>query len=181
MKLRTIVAGVAALALAAGAGAQDMSKFKDGPVITGFGKTAPIESDLPIPKKTVYKVMFDISAAAKPGEVNRTLDSAARFINMHVAAGVPEKNIRVVVVVHGKGGDDLTNDTFYGARNEGKANANAPLIAQLLAHGVQIYICGQSATAYGVSKGDLLPGVKMSLSAMSAFALLGQQGYVLLP
>ncbi|WP_374529250.1 DsrE family protein [Novosphingobium sp.] len=170
-----------ALALAGAAAAQDMSKFTDGPVITGFGKVTPIESDLAIPKKTVFRVILDVGTAAKPGEVNRGLDSAARFLNMHVAHGVPEKNIHIVVVVHGKAGDDLTNDTFYAARNEGSANATAPLVKQLLAHGVKVYICGQSATAFGISKADLLPGVQMSLSAMSTFAIYEQRGYVLLP
>lgn len=170
-----------ALALAGAAGAQDMSKFTDGPAITGYGKVAKVDYDLPIPKGAVFKVILDVNAAAKPGEANRGFDSAARFINMHVAAGVPERNIKVVVIVHGPASGDLGNAAFYGAHHDGAANANAGLIQQLLAHGAQVYLCGQSAVAFGIGKGDLLPGVKLSLSAMTAVALFEQQGYVLLP
>jgi len=179
MRATGLLGAIITLALASPAAAQDMSKFTDGPVISGFGKVTPVESDLPLARKTVFKVVLDGSVAARPGEANRTLDSAARFLNMHVAAGVPEKNIHIVVIVHGKAGYDLTNDAFYAVRNEGKANANAPLLAQLVAHGVLVYICGQSAAAFGIAKADLLPGVRMSLSAMTARAVFEQQGYVL--
>lgn len=178
LKNNWIVTACAALALAGTAAAQEMSRFRDGPAIIGFGKTVPIESDLPIPRKTVFKVVLDGSAGAKVGEPNRTLDSAARFINMHVAAGVPERNIKVVVIMHGQASGDLTNDAFYGARHDGAKNMNVDLIRQLAAHGAQIYLCGQSAVAFGIGKGDLAPGVKLSLSAMTARALFEQQGYV---
>ena len=110
-----------ALALAGAAGAQDMSKFTDGPAITGYGKVAKVDYDLPIPKGAVFKVILDVNAAAKPGEANRGFDSAARFINMHVAAGVPERNIKVVVIVHGPASGDLGNAAFYGAHHDGAA------------------------------------------------------------
>ena len=46
---------------------------------------------------------------------------------------------------------------------------------------VKFYLCGQSAAAQGIGKGDLLPGVKMALSAMTMHALLDQQGFSLNP
>ena len=179
MNSKSIFVALAALALASSATAQDMSRFKDGPVVTGFGKTVPIESDLPIPRKAVFKVLLDGSTGAKPGEPNRTLDSAARFLNMHVAAGVPLRNVRIVVVIHGQASIDLTSDAFYGQRRDGATNANGDLVRQLVAHGVEVYLCGQSAAAFGITKADLIPGVKVSLSAMTARALYEQQGYVL--
>lgn len=179
MGTKWIAVAMAWLALANPVAAQDMSRFKDGPVITGFGKTVPIESDLPIPGKTVFKVILDGSTGTKPGEPNRTLDSAARFMNMHVAAGVPERNIRIVVIIHGQASVDLTADAFYGPRRDGAKNANADLIRQLVAHGVEVMLCGQSAAAFGITKADLVPGVKVSLSAMTARALFEQRGYVL--
>ena len=42
-------------------------------------------------------------------------------------------------------------------------------------------MCGQSAAGQGVKKTDLLPGVELALSAMTAHALLQQQGYTLNP
>ena len=46
---------------------------------------------------------------------------------------------------------------------------------------VSTIVCGQSAACYGVKTDDLLPGVEMAVSAMTAHALLQQQGYTLNP
>ena len=62
-----------------------------------------------------------------------------------------------------------------------KDNANAAIVAALLDNGVRVILCGQSAAAMGIAKSDLLPGVEMALSAMTAHALLQQQGYALNP
>ena len=43
------------------------------------------------------------------------------------------------------------------------------------------FVCGQSAAYYGVATDDLLPGVEMALSAMTAHALLQQQDYSINP
>ncbi|HBH44411.1 MAG TPA: hypothetical protein DDY28_08390, partial [Hyphomonas atlantica] len=42
-------------------------------------------------------------------------------------------------------------------------------------------LCGQTAAYRDVTKADLLPGVEMSLSAMTAHAQLQQDGYTLNP
>ena len=179
------VTAALALGLVSGAplAAQDMAGFSKGPVFTEYGAVARVESDLPVGPETHFKVVYNVHEGAEPGEVLRAFDTAARFINMNVAAGVPEKNIAVALVVHGKAGWDLTSDAAYAAHFDGKAQANASgkLVGQLLAHGVKIYICGQSAKAMGIDRSDLIPGVQVALSAMDAFALLQQQGYVLLP
>ncbi|MDT3272587.1 DsrE family protein, partial [Shewanella sp. SP2S2-4] len=44
-------------------------------------------------------------------------------------------------------------------------------------HGVKFYICGQSAAYFDLTSTSLLPGVDMALSAMTAHAILAQQGY----
>ncbi|MBI1364688.1 MAG: hypothetical protein GC153_01850 [Alphaproteobacteria bacterium] len=152
------------------------SPFHPGPVIPEFGKVASVETDMPIPAGTDFKVQFDVTDAAKPGEINRSFDTAARFINMHVENGVPLDHIHLALVVHGP----ATNDLLAKSK-DGSANANAPLVAALIKNGVDIYLCGQAAAAHGVAKKDLLPGVKLALSAMTAHALLSQQGYSLNP
>ncbi|OYY71583.1 DsrE family protein [Sphingomonas sp. 28-63-12] len=155
--------------------------FAAGPVFREFGKVAAVDADMPVPPDTMFKVAFDISDPAKAGEMSRAIDSAARFINMNAAAGVPPANIHVALVVHGRAGFDLTRQPFYAAHNAGLANGSEALVAALLAHGVDIYLCGQSAAGLGIGKGDMLPGVKMALSAMTAHALLQQRGYTLNP
>ena len=168
------------LALSQPASAQ-MENFKTGPVFEDFGATAPVQTDEPVAKDAQFSIAFDVSTAAEPDKINRTIESAARFINMHVAAGVPEENIHLAIVVHGGAAFDLTNQAFFAAHKDGRDNTSAAAIAQLQDHGVEFYLCGQSAAAHGITNVDLLPGVKMSLSAMTAHALLQQQGYTINP
>jgi intracellular sulfur oxidation DsrE/DsrF family protein len=155
--------------------------FHPGPVFTTFGPIATVASDMPIAKDTVLRTGFNVSEKAKPGELSRAIESAARFINMHVDAGVPLANIHVAIVVHGPASTDLLKPEAYAARNDGAANGSADAIAALTARGVEIWQCGQSAAAMSIAKGDLLPNVKMALSAMTAFALLQQRGYTVNP
>lgn len=179
--MKTLLCLFAVSLLAAPAAAQDMSAFTYGPVFGEFGPVADVETDMDIPDDAHFRVAFDVSDPAEPGEVSRHLETAARFINMHVRAGVPEERVQVAIVVHGRAGFDLLHDAAYGERNEGAPNANLPLIAALQEHGVQIIICGQSATGLGIAKDDLAPGVEMALSAMTAHALLQKRGYTVNP
>jgi len=55
------------------------------------------------------------------------------------------------------------------------------LIKELTENGVEIYLCGQSAAYYGIEKKDLLPNVRMALSAMTAHAILQQKDYTVNP
>ena len=169
------------LALSVPAAAQELpSSMTPGPVFP-FGPVAEVKSDMPIPEGTEFKMAFDLSDAAPAGEANRGLVTLARFFNMHVRAGVPEDNIHLAAVVHGGAGVDLLNEAAYAKRRDGKENANAAIVAALLDKGVRVILCGQSAAAMGIAKSDLLPGVEMALSAMTAHALLQQQGYALNP
>jgi intracellular sulfur oxidation DsrE/DsrF family protein len=150
--------------------------FRDGALIEGYGKIADVPGAAAIPRDALFKVSWDLAKAAESGELNRGLDTVARFMNMHHAAGIPVKQLQLAVVVHGGAHRDLLAEAAYGG-----ANPNAPLIAQLVDHGVQVTLCGQTAAYYGVTEKDLLPGVSLSLSAMTAHALLQQRGYTLNP
>ncbi|MFZ5702288.1 MULTISPECIES: DsrE family protein [Pseudomonadota] len=155
--------------------------FHAGTVIPEFGPVASAEGHMPIPVEATFSIAFDVSEPGKPGSLNRTIESAARFINMHVEAGVPREAIRIAVVAHGQASFDLTNAATYAAKHDGAANANLAAIATLLQHDVQFILCGQSAAALGIKREQLAPGVKLALSAMTAHAQLQQQGYTLNP
>lgn len=159
--------------------AAQMSAFKDGTAIVGFGKYMPISSHT-VNADTVLKVAFDVAAPAKAGEVNRKFDSLARFINMHVASGVPIANIELALVVHGKASFDLLNNDAYQKINNTN-NANAPLLAALLANNVKVILCGQTAAVNQLTQPQLVKGSHIELSAMTAHALLQQQGYTVNP
>jgi intracellular sulfur oxidation DsrE/DsrF family protein len=171
---------LAALALTTPLAARDMGAFHPGPVFRDFGPIADVPGIGTVPADTEFAVAFDVSEAAKDGERNRGFEGAARFINLHVAHGVPEGNIRIAVVVHGKAVNDLLSPEGRRAHKL-VDNASAAMVAALLDHGVRFIVCGQSAAASGVKQGELLPGAEMALSAMTAHALLQQRGYTLNP
>lgn len=176
LKIAALI-GVLFMSQTANAGRED---FHPGPAIPEYGRIADVENEFPIAEGTVFQVTFDIADRADAGEINRSIESAARFINMHVAAGVPEENIHLALVIHGGAVKDVVLDNLY-TEETGEVNANTALVATLLEHGVRIYVCGQSATYQDVRNDDLLPGVTMALSAMTAHAQLQQEGYTLNP
>ena len=70
--------------LATPASAQDMSAFETGPVFEDFGPHAAIDGIEPFAADTEFAHSFDVAEPAKAGGRNRGIESAARFINMHV-------------------------------------------------------------------------------------------------
>ena len=184
MKIRTLSLIIAALIMSATPAFAGPDAFKQGQTIPEFGKIAEVKVDQPVYRHHKFKVLFDVSKQADAGELNRNLVSAARFINMHTAAGVKEKNIKIAIVLHGGAAKDVTRADYYKGAQEGadkKENANAALVKALTEHGVDFYVCGQTAAYYDIKNEDLLPDVKMALSAMTAHALLQQKGYTLNP
>ncbi len=174
-RLLSLAACTAALASASPAMA-GADAFHPGKVIEGFGAVATVDAATAIPRDATFRIAFDVAEPAEPGTVNRRIDSAARLLNMHAEAGVAAGNTRIAIVVHGRASMDLVTDERYGGEN-----ATAELIAALIDAGVAIILCGQTAAYYDIEAKDLLPGVAMSLSAMTSHALLQQQGYTLNP
>jgi len=154
--------------------------FVEGPLITEFGKIAKVDSDMPITDGTALQVSFDVANQATEGELNRQIESAARLLNMHVQAGADPANLKLAIVVHGGASKDLLATQYY-ERRFGLPSKNAALLSQLMKHNVSIFLCGQSAAYHDIAKAQLVPSVKMALSAMSAHAVLQQQGYTLNP
>ena len=165
----------AASCLASGAGAAP-ADFHAGKIIADYGRVATVADAPALAPDSEFKVVFDVSEAAEKGKLNRQLESAARFLNMHAEAGVASANLHLAIVVHGSAAMDLVNDEKYGGEN-----ANAGLIAALSAAGVKIGLCGQTAVYRDIGADDLLPGVQLGLSAMTLHAQWQQAGYTLNP
>jgi intracellular sulfur oxidation DsrE/DsrF family protein len=170
----TALAFVLAMALVAPATAQtpSLEAFDTGPVFEEFGPHAPVDGASTIPSLSRFDIAFDVADVAKEGARNRSFESAARFINMHAAAGVSLDRMNLAVVVHGRAVTDLVS---------GQANRSEPMVRAMLERGVRFIVCGQSAAAYGVRAEQLIEGVEMQISAMTAHALLQQDGYTVNP
>ncbi len=177
--MKRIMAVLATTLVAAAPLAAQAKKTEPGPVIQAYGDTYPVpEAGLQPPADMQYKVVFLVTDAPdKAGAVNFGINSAARFINMHVRAGVPLENIHVAVVVHGPATRDVLNEAAFQERYHAD-NQNVGLIKALTAVGTKLYVCGQSAGGRGIGQADLADGVTLALSAMTAMVLLKQQGYV---
>ncbi|MBH5321012.1 DsrE family protein [Aurantiacibacter sediminis] len=162
--------------------AQSMPEgFANGPVFEDFGPHASVEDVEALPAHTELRHSFDVASQSLDRR-NRGFESAARFVNMHAANGVNAERITAVVVVHGSAVLDLLTDEALATREgEPEVNPSGDMVRAMIGGGVRFIVCGQSATAQGVSRDELIPGVEMALSAMTAHALLQQQGYTVNP
>ena len=100
---------------------QEKEKMHPGKVIPNYGKIATVDADMKLTAETKLKISFDVAGKSKDTTVNRSFDSAARFINLNVESGADPKNVKVAIVVHGTASIDVTKSEFYSAANNGKA------------------------------------------------------------
>jgi intracellular sulfur oxidation DsrE/DsrF family protein len=152
-----------------------------GPVILSAGAVFPVEVTFPTPGSLEYQVAFEVATTAEEADqLNVGLNTVARFINMHAQAGVPLENIRPAIVVHGPAGWDLLDHESYQSRT-GLPNPNAELLRELMEFGTRVILCGQTAASRGIPTHGLLEGVEISLSAITAFVVLQEEGYTVNP
>ena len=177
---------VAAFLTAAPASAQDRVQdgaptFELGPVFGDFGPHVAVPGVAEFPADEAFRHSFDVAEGAEGEARNRGIESAARFVNMHAAAGVDPDNIQVAVVVHGSAIRDLLTDDRRKARDFGDVNPSGAMVRAMLAKDVRFIICGQSLIGSGYRADELIPGVEIALSAMTAHARLQQRGYTVNP
>jgi intracellular sulfur oxidation DsrE/DsrF family protein len=148
-----------------------------GPVIKSTGFSIKVENPtFSIPAGHVFKALWEINQGDTMS-VNQQLTTIARFLNVHARHDIPVSQLQTAAVVHGGGWTALLTDEAYGARYGGKANPSKQLVQELLANGTQLVLCGQTAGSRGIKREELLPGVTVAISAMTAFNLFQSQGY----
>lgn len=152
-----------------------------GPLVPNYGAVWAVPNlDVPVDTEKVYRVVFDIyNSPENPAAVNSSLNTLARFLNMHAQAGVPAENLQVAGVIHNKASKDLLDAAAYEERY-GVPNPNRQLIQELRAAGAQLYLCGQSAYSRKIDREQMVPGIKVGLSAMTIFLELDANGYQLI-
>ncbi|MBS9464123.1 DsrE family protein [Flagellimonas sp. 389] len=154
---------------------------KAGPVIENYGKVWEIKNpDFKTDVNQEFKVVFDImNSPESHSEINRTIETAARFLNMHAQGGVHVEQLKVALVVHNKASKDITHNEAYNAKY-GVDNPNYNMVKSLMDAGVEIIYCGQSSKSRNFPKEELIPDVKIALSAMTALIQLQNNGYQLI-
>ncbi len=151
---------------------------KAGPVIQNFGEVYTVEtSGFPTDTLLNFKVVFDIMESPESHtQINRQIETVARFLNMHSQNGVSPKQLMVYMVFHNEATKDIITDDAYTERFNTK-NPNADLMNQLMDAGVGVVLCGQSSKARNVPISEAFTGVRLALSAMTALIQLQEEGY----
>ena len=156
-------------------------EISKGPILKEFGNVYEIENpDLLLENNKTYKVIFDVYTNGENIEkINPSINTVARFINMHAQTGIKLKDMEIVLVLHGKATKNVLNDDAFMKKYKTE-NPNSKLIAALKEVGVKTYVCGQSLTYHGFQKNDLSKNVGMSLSALTALVYYQTKGYQLI-
>jgi len=154
-----------------------------GPVIESAGPTFGVpDPTFTMPADHTYRVVWEVvEGASEPDAIDPELATVARFYNLHARHGVPSERIRLAAVVHGGGWRALLDADAYAARFDGAENPSRRLVEELVANGVQIVLCGQTAGSRQIAQEDLLPGVTIAWSAMTALHWFQSEGYTLNP
>ncbi len=152
-----------------------------GPIIQEYGEVFTVGNpDFKVDTTITYKAVFDImNSPVSHEEINRSIETVARFLNMHVQNGVPAEQLKAAVVIHNAASKDVLSNEAYKKRY-GTENPNAGLIQALLKADVPIIFCGQSAAARGIPKEDMIDGIQLALSAMNALIQLQDKEYRLI-
>ncbi len=151
-----------------------------GPVIMHGGMSAEVpDATFKVPEGHVFKVMWEINVGSDSA-VNQQLGTVARFYNLHARNGIPVERLHAAAIFHGTGWYALLTDSAHTARF-GRPNPSRPLVEELLRTGARLAMCGQTAAFRGVKREELLPGVDLAISAMTALSVFYAEGYRLNP
>ena len=154
------------------------------PAINGgkYSGVFPVPGITEVPDPDMqYKLLFEMTQRNPDSLLNEpdmNLVEIARIINLHVASGIPLKNISVVVVVHGGALNSISTNPSYQKRFK-MDNPNLKLIKDLEKVGTRFISCGQAMNFINIKKDELLPEVKVSFTAQTALTGYQLKGYVL--
>lgn len=156
--------------------------YGPGNVIPEYGQTFEIESpDFETNTSEKLKAVIDVNRQFDKSSPNKLIETAARYLNMHEKAGVPEENMKLALVIHGSAVFDVLKDEYYSEKYPSEdTNPNLPLIEELVKNGVRVILCGQSASHHGVTRQKADGSVELALSAMTALVQLQNDNYQLI-
>lgn len=150
------------------------------PIIVGFGGVVPLPNAAEKPRAGA-KIVFDVTADAKPGDVNKGLDRAARLLNLYGAAGLKASDLKITIVLHGEATKSALDDDFYPPRFGVERNPNLPLIRDLQKAGVEVFVCGQALNYKGFPESAVAKEIPIADAALTVTVNRQQDGYGYLP
>jgi intracellular sulfur oxidation DsrE/DsrF family protein len=129
------------------------------------------------PARQGAKVVLDVTADSKPDEVNRGLEAAARYLNLHAQAGHTADEAQLAVVLHGGATKATLADEHFARRLDARGNPNRELIRRLKDAGVELLVCGQSLARSGYEPSEVMPEIGLAVSALTANVNKQLDGY----
>ncbi|MBY0504475.1 MAG: DsrE family protein [Bryobacteraceae bacterium] len=135
----------------------------------------PLKIDIPVVLRDV-KVAFSVATLAFEGDL-----PACMFHLQLITADIAQwrATSRVIAVFHTNAGHVALHDAAYNAeRMIATGNPYKGLLSDLMERGVEIELCGATATVHRWGNEDMLPGIKVNTDAMSRISQLVQEGFV---
>ncbi|MEP6710846.1 MAG: DsrE family protein [Ferruginibacter sp.] len=146
-----------------------------------YSGVVPVKDPTEIPDPKIdYKLLFELTSKnpdSVAAELNYGLVEVARIINLHAASGIPVNKIMPVLVIHAGALVAICNNEYYKKRYK-LDNPNLKLIKDLENIGAKFIACGQAMAFFDVKKEDLLPEIKISLTAQTVLSSYQLKGYV---
>lgn len=150
------------------------------PIIPNVGGVVPV-ADAAEPPRKGSKVVFDITADAKPADLNKGLERVARLLNLFGAAGLKATDVRVALVLHGEATKSALSDAAYKERVGPGTNPNLALIAELRKAGVEVFVCGQALAYKGFGRAEVAGDVRVASAALTVVVNKQADGYSYVP
>lgn len=137
------------------------------PEIIGISKTKQI--------RVAYDVKDDVWEAG----IGKALYYVRGLLEAYKSLGVPERELKISVVLHGPTVYWALNDDAYRQYKNDPFdfNPNAQVLRELTEHGVSVEICNSTMKGKGWIASDLLPGMVVVHDAYTRLIDLQQQGY----
>lgn len=146
------------------------------PLIVGYGAIAPQPTAAEQPRKGV-RIVFDITSEARPDELNKGLESVARYLNLNAQAGHAPSDVRLALVLHGPATKAALSDAAYTIKAGSTKNPNLPLVRELKKHNVEVFVCGQSLARSKFPLTEVAEEFSVAASAMTVNVNKQQDGY----
>ena len=135
----------------------------------------PLRIDIPV-RLNELRIAFSIADLAFEGDLPACIFHL-QLITKNIADW--DAKARVIAVFHTNAGHVTLHDDAYNIeRKVAIGNPYRQMLAELMKSGVEVELCGATATVHNWGNDDLLPGVKVNTNAMARMSELARQGFV---
>ncbi len=134
---------------------------------------------LTVQTKDNIRVAYDVKDDEWDAGIGKALYYVRGLLQSYEAQGVPPRNLKISIVVHGKPAYWLLNESAYqNHKNDPFAfNPNEKIVQDLVDLGVSVEICGSTMRSRGWTAADIHPAVIVVRDAYTRLIDLQQQGY----